>query len=153
MQALHWNGTHLKLDLSYPPPKADKVMALIRVRLAGICSTDLQIFKGYMGFQGVPGHEFVGEVREGPSGLVGKRVVGEINFACGPLSPALAVRMGYPQPSGAMLPIMTEDYLKSVLLVSDHPKAAGADPKDFFDNRFLKELEGTCFVHELYGGR
>ena len=90
MQALHWNGTHLKLDLSYPPPKADKVMALIRVRLAGICSTDLQIFKGYMGFQGVPGHEFVGEVKEGPSELVGKRVVGEINFACGPFSPALA---------------------------------------------------------------
>ena len=48
-------------------------MALIRVRLAGICSTDLQIFKGYMGFQGVPGHEFVGEVKEGPSELVGKR--------------------------------------------------------------------------------
>lgn len=61
--------------------------------------------------------------------------------------------MGYPQPSGAMLPIMTEDYLKSVLLVSDHPKAAGADPKDFFDNRFLKELEDTCFIHELYGRR
>ncbi len=37
MQALYWNGTHLKLDLSYPTPKADKVMALIRVRLAGIC--------------------------------------------------------------------------------------------------------------------
>ncbi|HEV8342222.1 MAG TPA: alcohol dehydrogenase catalytic domain-containing protein, partial [Candidatus Binatia bacterium] len=51
--------------------------------LAGICSTDLQIFKGYMGFRGVPGHEFVGEVQEGPEDLVGKRVVGEINFSCG----------------------------------------------------------------------
>jgi len=51
--------------------------------LAGICSTDLQIFKGYMDFTGVPGHEFVGEVAEGPSELMGKRVVGEINFACG----------------------------------------------------------------------
>jgi threonine dehydrogenase-like Zn-dependent dehydrogenase len=58
-------------------------MALVRVRLAGICSTDLQILKGYMGFRGVPGHEFVGEVREGPAELAGKRVVGEINFACG----------------------------------------------------------------------
>jgi threonine dehydrogenase-like Zn-dependent dehydrogenase len=47
------------------------------------CSTDLEIFKGYMGFRGVPGHEFVGSVSEGPKELRGKRVVGEINFACG----------------------------------------------------------------------
>lgn len=58
-------------------------MAVVRVRLAGICSTDLQIFRGYMNFRGVPGHEFVGEVCEGPSKMIGKRVVGEINFACG----------------------------------------------------------------------
>jgi threonine dehydrogenase-like Zn-dependent dehydrogenase len=64
-------------------PQAAEHSAVVRVRLAGICSTDLQIFKGYMGFHGVPGHEFVGEVSEGPAGLVGKRVVGEINFACG----------------------------------------------------------------------
>ncbi|MGH7774168.1 MAG: MDR/zinc-dependent alcohol dehydrogenase-like family protein [Candidatus Binatia bacterium] len=83
MQALHWNGDSLRLDSSYPNPKADDRMALVRVRLAGICSTDLQIFKGYMKFRGVPGHEFVGEVAEGPAGLLGKRVVGEINFACG----------------------------------------------------------------------
>ncbi|MGH7836075.1 MAG: MDR/zinc-dependent alcohol dehydrogenase-like family protein [Candidatus Binatia bacterium] len=55
---------------------------MIRVRLAGICSTDLQIFKGYMNFRGVPGHEFVGEVAEGPAELQNRRVVGEINFAC-----------------------------------------------------------------------
>jgi threonine dehydrogenase-like Zn-dependent dehydrogenase len=55
----------------------------VRVRLAGICATDLQIFQGYMDFQGVPGHEFVGEVCAGPSSLIGTRVVGEINFACG----------------------------------------------------------------------
>ena len=73
----------LRLDSSHPTPKADEKTALLRVRLAGICSTDLQIFEGYMGFQGVPGHEFVGEVEEGPAELVGKRVVAEINFACG----------------------------------------------------------------------
>jgi len=83
MQALHWNGEKLALDPSYPTPKADERTALVRVRLAGICTTDLQIFKGYMGFQGIAGHEFVGEVKEGPADLVGKRVVGEINFACG----------------------------------------------------------------------
>ena len=83
MKALHWDGQRLSLDASYPSPTPARDYALVRVRLAGICSTDLQIFKGYMGFRGVPGHEFVGEVIEGPPALVGKRVVGEINFACG----------------------------------------------------------------------
>ncbi len=83
MQALYWNGRSLKLEPSYPGPEVNDQMALVRVRLAGICSTDLQIFKGYMGFHGVPGHEFVGTVSEGSDELVGKRVVGEINFACG----------------------------------------------------------------------
>jgi len=83
MQALHWDGNNLRVESSYPAPKLEADTAMVRVRLAGICSTDLQIFKGYMGFRGVPGHEFVGEVREGPAALVGKRVVGEINFGCG----------------------------------------------------------------------
>lgn len=83
MRALHWDGRKLKFEKTYPTPTADDRNVLIRIRLAGICSTDLQIFKGYMGFQGIPGHEFVGEVKEGPAEIVGKRVVGEINFACG----------------------------------------------------------------------
>ncbi|MBI4523516.1 MAG: alcohol dehydrogenase catalytic domain-containing protein [Deltaproteobacteria bacterium] len=83
MRALHWDGERLTLALSHPAPKSDDVTALVRVRLAGICSTDLQILKGYMGFHGIPGHEFVGEVSDGPVELVGRRVVGEINFACG----------------------------------------------------------------------
>jgi threonine dehydrogenase-like Zn-dependent dehydrogenase len=83
MQALHWDGQRLRLKRSYPEPQATERSALVRVHLAGICSTDLQIFKGYMSFHGVPGHEFVGEVSEGPSDFVRKRVVGEINFACG----------------------------------------------------------------------
>src|SRR5262245_652916 len=104
MRALCWDGHELSLNLSYPTPHKPKLegreskiagatgsrpesgddqAALIKVHLAGICSTDLQIFKGYMGFHGVPGHEFVGSVVEGPQELVSKRVVGEINFACG----------------------------------------------------------------------
>lgn len=83
MQALCWDGRRLRLQKKYPLPQRDEHLALVRVRLAGICSTDLQILRGYMGFRGVPGHEFVGEVCEGPTALVGKRVVGEINFACG----------------------------------------------------------------------
>ncbi len=64
-------------------PQASAERALVRVRLAGVCSTDLQLLKGYMDFRGVPGHEFVGEVHEGPAEWLGKRVVAEINFGCG----------------------------------------------------------------------
>ena len=52
----------------------------MRVTQAGICETDLQLAKGYMGFQGVPGHEFVGVVQSGP--YAGRRAVGEINCSC-----------------------------------------------------------------------
>jgi len=51
------------------------------------------------------------------------------------------------------VPYLSEDYFKSVLAVVDHPKAAAADPKEFFDNHFLKELEDSGFVVELYGRR
>ena len=53
----------------------------MRVSLAGVCATDLALARGYMGFAGVPGHEFVGVALEGP--LSGQRVVGEINAGCG----------------------------------------------------------------------
>lgn len=57
--------------------------ALVRVLSAGICNTDLGILKGYMGFRGIPGHEFVGLVEECANPhLRGKRVVGEINCVC-----------------------------------------------------------------------
>ncbi|RMG08710.1 MAG: hypothetical protein D6731_21240 [Planctomycetota bacterium] len=82
MKALHWDGSTLSLRSDVPDPEPREGEALVKVRLAGICSTDLQIFKGYMGFQGIPGHEFVGEVEAGPEEWKGKRVVAGINFAC-----------------------------------------------------------------------
>ena len=57
--------------------------ALLRIRKAGICNTDLEIIGGYKGFSGILGHEFVAEVADGPENLTGKRVVGEINVADG----------------------------------------------------------------------
>jgi hypothetical protein len=48
---------------------------------------------------------------------------------------------------------VTEEAIRAALSFTDHPKAAQADPKDFFDNRFLKELESTGFVKELYSQR
>ncbi len=68
-----------------PVPEVQPGMALIRLRLAGICSTDLEMVRGYYPFTGVPGHEFVGEVVEAPGNeiWIGERVVGEINIVCG----------------------------------------------------------------------
>ena len=68
----------------YPAPVWVPGESIVRVRLAGICGTDLELARGYMSFRGVPGHEFVGEVAETRSAsLAGKRVVGEINAGCG----------------------------------------------------------------------
>jgi len=73
----------LRYQRNYPDPEPARGEALIRVTLAGICSTDLEIARGYMGFAGVPGHEFTGTVISGPRGWQGKRVVAEINCVCG----------------------------------------------------------------------
>jgi len=68
----------------YPEPFPSAGESLIRVRMAGICGTDLELTRGYMTYRGIPGHEFVGEVVEGTgSSLIGKRIVGEINSGCG----------------------------------------------------------------------
>jgi threonine dehydrogenase-like Zn-dependent dehydrogenase len=83
MKALSWDGLALRFESSHPAPRTEAETALVRVHLAGICATDLQILNGYMGFNGVPGHEFVGSAVEGPQGTRGRRVVGEINFSCG----------------------------------------------------------------------
>jgi threonine dehydrogenase-like Zn-dependent dehydrogenase len=70
-----------------PQPERPEGFALIRLILAGICNTDLELQRGYYGFSGTPGHEFVGEVVDADSKeLIGKRVVGEINLACGDCS-------------------------------------------------------------------
>lgn len=80
MRALVFDGTaHLVTD--YPDPQPGPGETRIRVRRAGICDTDLQLVQGYMGFSGVLGHEFVGEVESGPR--AGERVVADINAGCG----------------------------------------------------------------------
>ncbi len=56
---------------------------MVAVTAAGVCNTDLELVRGYMGFRGILGHEFTGTVLEGPAEWIGRRVVGEINFACG----------------------------------------------------------------------
>ncbi len=84
MRALRWDGTRLALARDQPEPVPQPGDALVRVRLAGICRTDLEIRRGYLDFRGTPGHEWVGEVTAAPNAsLIGARVVGEINFGCG----------------------------------------------------------------------
>ncbi|MBE9508342.1 MAG: alcohol dehydrogenase catalytic domain-containing protein [Chloroflexi bacterium] len=74
----------LRLVEDYPAPEPPPGEALVRVSMAGICNTDLELVKGYMQFQGIPGHEFVGVVERAPGAKEweGRRVVGEINAAC-----------------------------------------------------------------------
>src|SRR2546422_10354114 len=97
MRALVWDGARLRLDRACPEPRPDPGMALVRVRLAGVCSTDLQILRGYLGFKGVLGHEFVGAVTAGSPNLLGRPVVGGINVACG-ARPHLARGLPPPRP-------------------------------------------------------
>src|SRR5712692_7414693 len=90
MRALVYGTNGLALDNKYPKPEPVDGETLVRVLQVGICNTDLEITRGYMDFQGVLGHEFVGMVEEvldtsgipSANPLVGKRVVGEINAAC-----------------------------------------------------------------------
>jgi threonine dehydrogenase-like Zn-dependent dehydrogenase len=74
----------LRLSTTQPVPQPPSGEARLRTLLAGICTTDLEILRGYAGFQGILGHEFVARVEEAEdSALVGQRVVGEINIGCG----------------------------------------------------------------------
>ena len=82
MKAIYFDGEKAELT-SARKPRPRKGEALIRVDLAGVCATDLEILFGYMEFRGILGHEFVGTVESsGERRLVGQRVVGEIFVPC-----------------------------------------------------------------------
>lgn len=82
MKALRLEAGKLLLrDVEAPRPVEGEV--LLAVRVAGVCNTDLELVKGYMGFEGTLGHELVGEVIEGSSAWLGRRVCVDINYACG----------------------------------------------------------------------
>ncbi len=85
MQALWLEDKVLTFRDDIPLPSVIAGSVLVRVRMAGICGTDLELVKGYYSYRGIVGHEFVGEVVEasGQPSWIGQRVVGEINIACG----------------------------------------------------------------------
>lgn len=95
MRGLWLEEGRLQFRSDIPTPEPGPGEALIRVRLAGICGTDLEMVKGYYPFRGILGHEFVGEVVQADDpAWVGRRVVGEINIVC---HTCALCRMGYPR--------------------------------------------------------
>jgi threonine dehydrogenase-like Zn-dependent dehydrogenase len=105
MRALLFDG-HLQYRPEHPTPSPLDGEVLVRVECAGICETDIQLLRGYMGFRGVLGHEFVGVAESGP--LAGRRVVGEINCACGRCDTCRA-GLGTHCPNRTVLGILNHD--------------------------------------------
>jgi threonine dehydrogenase-like Zn-dependent dehydrogenase len=91
---------------NWPEPEPSEGWVRVRPLVAGICNTDLELARGYMGFRGVLGHEFVGEALEGR--LAGRRVVGGINFGCGNC-PSCRAGMARHCPTRTVLGILGSD--------------------------------------------
>jgi alcohol dehydrogenase len=117
VRALRWDGSRLALARDVPEPAPGPADALVRVHLAGICRTDLEITRGYLGFRGTLGHEWVGEVvAAADPAVVGRRVVGEINLACGSCA-TCATGLGRHCPTRRVLGIVGADGAFADLLV------------------------------------
>jgi threonine dehydrogenase-like Zn-dependent dehydrogenase len=107
VQALYFDGSQVRLA-ERPDPLPEPGGAVVEMRLAGVCNTDLEIARGYMGFRGILGHEGVGRVVDGPTAWLGRRVVSEINFACGRCS-ACAAGLGRHCPTRRVMGILDAD--------------------------------------------
>ncbi|UCH77300.1 MAG: alcohol dehydrogenase catalytic domain-containing protein [Candidatus Coatesbacteria bacterium] len=92
MKAVVLTSGKLSAREDYPKPAPERDEAVVKVTLAGVCDTDVQLAGGYLSFEGVPGHEFVGVVEAGSADWLGQRVVGEINCPCGVCERCLAGR-------------------------------------------------------------
>jgi len=106
MRAVVLEGSDVSVRPDHPSPVPRDDEVLVRVTRAGICETDLQLIKGYMGFRGVLGHEFVGVAESGP--FKGSRVVGEINCSCGECPTCRAGRPSH-CPERSVLGILNHD--------------------------------------------
>jgi threonine dehydrogenase-like Zn-dependent dehydrogenase len=107
MRALYFDG-HAARACDRPEPDPRDGRAIVRMVRAGVCNTDLEIARGYMGFRGVLGHELAGVVESGPDRWMGKRVTAEINFACG-VCPSCAADLGRHCPTRTVMGILGAD--------------------------------------------
>ncbi|HQH13570.1 MAG TPA: alcohol dehydrogenase catalytic domain-containing protein, partial [Candidatus Sumerlaeota bacterium] len=84
MRAVLFGDSGLSM-IKKPIPKINQREVLVKVKMVGICNTDIELIKGYYGFKGVAGHEFVGIIEQSPQKpeIIGKRIVGDINRGCG----------------------------------------------------------------------
>jgi len=152
MKAVYFKDQSVSL-VERPVPRIPEGEALIRVAMAGICNTDIELFRGYYGFEGIAGHEFVGVVEKAPAKpeLEGKRVVGEINCGCGKCPRCLS---GDPRhcPNRTTLGIKGRDGvfaeyttlpLENLLLVGDTLK----DEQAVFTELLAAALEVSRQVH------
>jgi 2-desacetyl-2-hydroxyethyl bacteriochlorophyllide A dehydrogenase len=97
MKAVWLENNKLSYRTDVPIPEPGPNEALVKVTLAGICATDLELVKGYYPYCGIPGHEFVGSIVHAPDQpqRIGERVVGEINISCGVCPTCLAGRRSH----------------------------------------------------------
>jgi threonine dehydrogenase-like Zn-dependent dehydrogenase len=102
MKGVYCDGTGIRFRDDLPEPQAGPGETILEVRAVGICDTDLQLSRGYMGFRGVLGHEFVGQAGDG------RRVTAEINAACHRCPTCLAGRPGH-CPHRTVLGILNHD--------------------------------------------
>lgn len=105
---------------SHPNPEPGEGECLIRVHLAGVCSTDLQIIRGYMGFRGVLGHEMVGTVEAGSKAWLHKRVACEINFVCRECDMCLAGLAMHCRSRGVMGIVARDGCFADYLIAPEH---------------------------------
>jgi len=152
MKAVTLKGGLTVKDVPDPVPAPGE--ALIRMTLAGICGTDLELAKGYMDFDGIPGHEFVGVVEE-VAGTederalwVGKRVAGEINLACGACA-WCAKGLGRHCPTRTVLGILGKDgaHAERLTLPLGNLHAV-PDPVTDRDAVFIEPLAAACEILE-----
>jgi threonine dehydrogenase-like Zn-dependent dehydrogenase len=147
MKALYFDKKVLLREMPQPQPKSDE--ALINLKAVGICNTDLEIIKGYMGFKGILGHEFAGIVKEcKDKHLLNKKVTGEINLGCGTCSFCLA-GMKRHCPNRTVLGISGKDgAMAEYLTLPINNLHVLPDTIDFTTAIFVEPLAAACEILE-----
>lgn len=142
MRALYCDGQGVRLRRDWPAPTPQTGEVVLKVRAVGICDTDLQLARGYMGFQGVLGHEFLGETANG------ERVTAEINNACHHCPTCQAGRPGH-CPNRTVLGILNHDgAMADLVAVPERNLHAVPDQVDDRRAVFIEPLAAAFRVAE-----